>query len=329
MIRGVLKQHHDRAERTAEILAALRDDLKLDCNYVSRAKQRPPELLEVHDPEYLDYLETAWREWNLAPGASFEVRPYITTNRHFPILRTFNPVTLAGYYLGDGGSPLVEGAWGNMNASVDTVVMAADALVANAADGYALVRPAGHHAMRDMALGGCHIANTAIAAQRLANRMGRVAVLDIDVHHGNGTQQIFYERADVLTVSLHGNPRNLFPFISGYADETGAGPGQGFNMNLPLDKGTGINGYLRYLDLAIQRIADFSPAALVVATGYDTFRHDSFGNLNIDTADFAVLGSRIAQLAIPTLFVQEGGYELDALRANTSSLMKGFLCQRE
>src|SRR5699024_8202510 len=150
MIRGVLKQHHDRAERSIEILAALKDDLQLDCHYVKKADKRPSELAEIHAADYLSYLETAWDEWSKQPGASFEVRPYITVNRHYPVLRTYNPVTLAGHYLGDGGSPLVKGAWSNMNASVDTAIEAAEALIAGEDCAYALLRPAGHHAMRDL-----------------------------------------------------------------------------------------------------------------------------------------------------------------------------------
>lgn len=328
MIRGQLVQHHDRAERSVEILAALRDDLHLECHFVERAAQRPPELAEVHAPDYLQYLETAWEEWSKAPGASFEVRPYITANRYFPVLRTHIPVVQAGHYLGDGGSPLVKDAWHNVNASVDTAIEAAEALINGADSVYALLRPAGHHAMRDMALGGCHIANTAIAAQRLAKRMGRVAVLDIDVHHGNGTQQIFYDRDDVLTVSLHGKPETLFPFICGYADELGTGAGEGYNLNLPLEGGTEINGYLKSMETAIRRIVDFGPDVLVIATGYDTFRHDPFGNLCLDTPDYRILGDRIAQLDVPVLFVQEGGYKIDTLRDNVNALLEGFLARR-
>lgn len=328
MIRGVLKRHHDKAERSVEILAALRDDLQLDCRYVVRSENRPPELAEVHTTDYLHYLETAWDEWSKTPDASFEIRPYITVSRHFPLLRTYNPVTLAGYYLGDGGSPLVKGAWNNMNASVDTAIEAAQSLIEGESCAYALVRPAGHHAMQDMALGGCHIANAAVAVQRLTKRKGPVAVLDIDVHHGNGTQQIFYERDDVLTVSLHGKPETLFPFICGYADERGVGVGEGCNLNFPLEAGTEIDAYIEHMDAAIKRIQDFEPTVLVIATGYDTFRYDPFGNLCIDTRDYRILGDRIAQLDLPTLFVQEGGYKVDSLRNNVNSLMEGFLTRR-
>lgn len=328
MIRGKLIQHHDRAERSVEILAALKDDLRLDCEYVEIADSCPPELMEVHAPDYLHYLQTAWDEWSKAPDASFEIRPYITTNRYFPELRTRIPVTLAGHYLGDGGSPLVEGAWDNMMGSVHTAVNAAQAIIDGERAAYALLRPAGHHAMRDLAMGGSHIGNTAIAAQRLSKHFGRVAVLDIDVHHGNGTQQIFYNRDDVLTVSLHGQPETLFPFICGFADERGTGPGEGFNLNLPLEPGTELGGYMKALETATRRIMDFAPKVLVIAAGFDTYRHDKFGNLCIDTPDYRVIAGHIAQLGLPTLFVQEGGYKIDTLRANIHSFVEGFLAQR-
>jgi len=327
MIRGLLKPHHDCSERSVEILAALQDDLRLDCHFVAPAPANdiPPELALLHAPDYLHYLQTAWDDWAKMPDASFEVRPYITANRYFPALRSRVPTVLAGHYLGDGGSPIVKGAWQNMQGSVATALAAADAVLAGEQHVYALLRPAGHHAMRDMALGGCHIANTALATQRLVQRLGRVAVLDIDVHHGNGTQQLFYDRDDVLTVSLHGDPATLFPFLSGYADETGVDAGVGCNLNLPIAPGTDINGYSGYLDTALTRIQDFAPAALVVATGYDTYRHDPFGNLCIDTPDYTVIGERIRQLRLPTLFVQEGGYKVDALRANARALVAGAL----
>jgi len=305
MIRGALKPHHDCAERSVEILAALQDDLQLDCQFVARVPENtapPPELALLHAPDYLHYLQTAWEDWSHMPDASFEVRPYITTNRYFPTLRSRVPTVLAGHYLGDGGSPLVKDAWANMQGSVATALAAADAVLAGERSVYALLRPAGHHAMRDMALGGCHIANTALAAQRLVQTLGRVAVLDIDVHHGNGTQQLFYDRDDVLTVSLHGDPATLFPFLSGYSDETGVDAGEGCNFNLPIDAGTDINGYLKHLEAALTRIQDYA-----------------------DTPDYTVIGARIRQLRLPTLFVQEGGYKVDALRANARALVEGVL----
>lgn len=329
MIRGILKQHHDCAERSVEIYNALKEDLKLPIEYVENQKQIPDEIYDIHTKEYLNYLACAWREWNKSEEASFEVRPYITTNRYFPELRTKTPVTLAGYYLGDGGSPITEGAWENMLCSVHTVAKAADAIISGERSAYALLRPAGHHAMRDMALGGCHIGNTALAVQRISKNLGKVAVLDIDVHHGNGTQQIFYDRNDILTISLHGKPQELFPFLCGFSDEQGTGNAIGYNINIPLETGATIKTYGKELEKAILKIKDFDPAVLVVATGYDTYRYDPFGNLWIETKDYKIIGNMIAQLGLPTLFVQEGGYKVDALRSNVNSFLDGYLSNEQ
>lgn len=323
LVRGRLQPHHDCQGRGREVLAAL-TDLGLPCEIIGPQPQGVPELAELHAPDYLDYIRHAWQEWSKLPNASFEIRPNIWANRYFPEMRSNSPIGLAGRYLGDEATPIVQDTWKHIYSAVETTACAAQALLDGAPSVYALVRPAGHHAMTDMGLGGCLLANTAVAVQRLARHWGRVAVLDIDVHHGNGTQQLFYGRDDVLTVSLHGNPERIFPFICGYADETGEGAGEGYNLNLPLEPGTEITAYLHALEMALRRIEDFQPRALVVATGYDTFRGDPFGNLALDTPDFAQLGQRIAQLRLPTLFVQEGGYVIEALRANTRSLLDGY-----
>ncbi|QKH34486.1 histone deacetylase family protein [Achromobacter pestifer] len=324
LVRGILKPHHDARGRGREIEAALRD-AGLDCQTVGPLAQGVPELTQIHTPGYLAYLQSAWTEWRKAPDASFEVRPNIWPNRHYPDMRASTPVAMAGRYLADGATPIVEDTWRNVYASAETAVAAAQAVLDGSSSVYALVRPSGHHAMSDMGMGGCLLANTALAAQRLAGQWGRVAILDIDVHHGNGTQQIFYGRDDVLTISIHGDPASIYPFSSGYGEETGKDAGEGYNLNLPLAAGTEIAGYLKAFEPALERIEQFKPRALVVATGYDTFRGDAFGNLSLDTPDYALLGRRIAQLGLPTLFVQEGGYAIDALRANTRSMLEGYL----
>ena len=327
LVRGRLQPHHDAQGRGAQVEAALQD-LKLDCYYVTPGSVLMPELYQVHSEDYLHYLQTATEEWSKRAGSSFEVRPNIWPNRYFPEMKGSLPVAKAGYYLGDGASPVVEDTWKNVHSGAETAVSGAQAIVDGAREVYVLSRPSGHHAMRDMAMGGSFIANAALAAERLRTRFSRVAVLDIDVHHGNGTQQLFYDRDDVLTISIHGDPDLIFPFICGYDDEIGVGAGEGYNLNIPIAAGSEIAQYRPQFERALQRIADFKPDALIVAAGYDTFRGDPFGNLCLDTVDYAVLGERLAQLNLPTLFVQEGGYVIDALRANTRSLLNGFLDKR-
>ena len=173
---------------------------------------------------------------------------------------------------------------------------AADAVISGERWAYALCRPPGHHAFADVAGGFCFINNSAVAAQRLRSKAARVAILDVDLHHGNGTQGIFYARADVLTVSLHADPVRFYPFFWGHGDERGEGQGLGYNLNLPLPRKSGDEAFLDALSIAIRRIGSFAPEALVVALGLDAFEGDPFGGLSVSTPGFARIGEAIAKL---------------------------------
>jgi acetoin utilization deacetylase AcuC-like enzyme len=189
---------------------------------------------------------------------------------------------------------------------------------------YALCRPPGHHAASDLAAGFCFFNNSAIAAEIMTRKGKRVAILDIDVHHGNGTEAIFYDRADVLTVSIHAHPKRFYPFFWGYEDERGRGAGEGFNLNLPRERGLEITGYLEALETALQSIADFGADHLVIACGLDIAIDDPFKGFAIRTEDFAMIGKRIAQLKLPSVIVQEGGYPSESLGANLASFLTGI-----
>jgi acetoin utilization deacetylase AcuC-like enzyme len=189
---------------------------------------------------------------------------------------------------------------------------------------YALCRPPGHHAYRDMAGGFCFLNNSAIAAAHLRLRHERVAILDVDVHHGNGTQGIFYARPDVYTVSIHADPVAYYPYVWGYTHERGEGPGLGANLNIPLPIGTGDDGYMQALDLACKAIESFAPGALVVALGLDASEHDPLRGLAVTTPGFRRIGQAIARMGLPTVLVQEGGYLSDILGANLTSVLAGF-----
>jgi acetoin utilization deacetylase AcuC-like enzyme len=194
-------------------------------------------------------------------------------------------------------------SWTSTLRSCETAVSAADALVAGEAAAYALCRPSGHHARADRASGFCHLNNTAIAAQRLRARYDRVAILDIDAHHGDGTQQIFYNRADVLTISIHADPANYYPFFTGYAGETGRGAGEGFNLNLPLAQGSGGDAMAAAIETASEKIRAFAPQALVLALGFDAHRRDPIGVLKLETEDFGRCGALARAFGLPTLVV--------------------------
>jgi acetoin utilization deacetylase AcuC-like enzyme len=187
-----------------------------------------------------------------------------------------------------------------------------------------LCRPPGHHAYADMSGGFCFFNNSAVAAAQLRLQHERVAILDVDVHHGNGTQGIFYERPDVLTVSIHADPVFFYPFVWGYAHERGAGPGLGANLNIPLPKGTGDDDYIKAIGEAEKTIRAFAPGALVVALGLDASEHDPLAGLAVTTAGFRRIGAAIAGLGLPTVFVQEGGYLSDILGANLTAVLGGF-----
>jgi acetoin utilization deacetylase AcuC-like enzyme len=193
---------------------------------------------------------------------------------------------------------------------------------------YALCRPPGHHAFRDVAGGFCFLNNSAIAAAHLRLRHERVAILDVDVHHGNGTQGIFYERSDVLTVSIHADPAFYYPYVWGYAHERGAGEGLGTNLNIPLALGTKDDGYLAAFDAAARTIRAFAPGALVVALGLDASEHDPLAGFAVTTEGFRRIGAAIAQLGLPTVLVQEGGYLSDILGTNLTAVLAGFEAAR-
>ena len=292
----------------------------------------PPEisaatLTLVHDARYVQFLSTLSERWSRLADASPMPSPNV-----FALGRSNLPpagypdsvVGQAGYHLGDGSCPVTPETFAAARASAATAAHGAALIQRGERLVYALCRPPGHHAAADMAAGFCYFNNAAIAAEILSRAGHRTAILDIDVHHGNGTEAIFYDRADVLTVSIHVNPRRFYPFFWGYAEEVGRGHGEGFNLNMPLERGTAIPAYRAALDGALRRIADFNLDVLVLAAGLDIAVDDPFAGFAIATADFAGIGGAIAGLGPPVLVVQEGGYPAPSLGANLASLLKGL-----
>ncbi len=190
---------------------------------------------------------------------------------------------------------------------------------------FALCRPPGHHAMSRFAGGYCYINNAAVAAEWLRGAgAGRVAILDVDYHHGNGTQEIFYRRGDVLVVNVHADPRVEYPYFLGHADERGEGDGRGFNLNLPLPHGTTFAEWAAALDVACEAVAAFAPDRLVVSLGVDTFFEDPISQFRLSSGDYPAIGRRIGALGLPTLFVMEGGYAVEAIGVNAVGVLTGF-----
>ncbi|MFZ8898365.1 MAG: histone deacetylase family protein [Alphaproteobacteria bacterium] len=277
----------------------------------------------IHDTGYLEFLKTAWSRWQELPDPTPYVHPYAQPNRRMTGLPT-GIQGQAGYYMATNSAPIAEGTWIASLASADIALTAASALLGGETAAYALCRPPGHHAFSDLAGGFCYLNNIAIAASHLTQRWPQLAILDIDVHHGNGTQSIFYESNDVLFVSLHGDPSDYFPFFAGYADETGSGLGANKNLNLPLPKGAGDAEFLVALEVALKKIRDHKPGALLVSLGFDGFEKDPIGCLNITNACFGEIARRVSGLELPTLLVQEGGYDVPSLESNLSSFLDGF-----
>ena len=277
----------------------------------------------VHTPEYLDFLQHIYPRWRRIEGASEEVIPNIhpiARNGSYPA----SAVGQAGYHMADTSCPISAQTWESACWSAWSAVAAAEALQSGAASSYALCRPPGHHAFADVAGGFCFINNSAVAAQHLRRSAMRVAIIDVDLHHGNGTQGIFYARPDVLTVSIHADPVRFYPFFWGHADERGEGPGLGYNLNLPLPRKTADEGFLAALDAGIKRVRAFAPDAIIVALGLDAFEGDPFGGLSVTTPGFAKIGEKLGGLKLPTVIVQEGGYLCDGLGDNLTSFLGGF-----
>ncbi len=284
------------------------------------------DVLRIHDAGMVELLRTAAAEW-AALGRTGPIAPFTWATRGMREDRI--PRSLNGrlsYYCFDAGTPLTATSWEAIKASADTALTAAGRLIGGAGSAFALCRPPGHHAGSDHYGGYCFLNNAAIAAQKLRdNGAGRVAILDVDYHHGNGTQQIFYHRDDVLVVNLHGDPDSEYPFRLGYADEPGAGAGEGFNLNLPLPPGTAWAGYEAALRQGIARIAAFAPDALVVSLGVDTYKGDPISHFKLDHDDYLRLGGIVKTLNKPTLFVMEGGYAVAEIGINAVNVLSGFL----
>lgn len=297
---------------------------------VSEPRPFPPEaLLSVHDGGFVEFLRTAHAEWRAAGKEGFMLPSAFPARG---LRRDHVPSGIngkMGYYGFDPGTPIVEGTWDAAFAAARCALTAAAWVAEGGRSAYALCRPPGHHAGHGTYGGYCFLNNSALAAQHLRDHgFGRVAVLDVDAHHGNGTQEIFWERADVLFVSIHGTPETEYPYYLGYADERGVGAGEGFTHNFPLPRSTTWNQYAATLDAALDVVAGFGPDALVVSLGVDTFEGDPIGPIALGREHFPLVGQRLAALRLPTVFVQEGGYAVADIGANVVGVLGGFAAGR-
>ena len=329
---GVEIPCYESPERALAIEAALRGDGGFAFEAPTEHGREP--ILAVHDADMVEVFEHSWTD-ALAAGAADGSRAWLPDTflldaYRGPMPRSELPAGRhhqLGAYLFDTATPIVAGTWGAALAAVDVAISAAERVVGGAPLAYGLCRPPGHHAARGMLGGYCYFNNAAIVAEWLRREGGarRVAILDIDYHHGNGTQQIFWERGDVLYLSLHADPGRAYPYFSGYAGERGAGDGAQLTRNWPLPAGTAFDAYAVALAEALRMIVAFAPdAPLVISAGFDTFERDPIGDLALRTPDYREIGRMVAGLGIPTIALQEGGYAVDALGANAVALLSGL-----
>jgi acetoin utilization deacetylase AcuC-like enzyme len=279
----------------------------------------------VHQGDYIDFLPTVWPEWQAA-GKTGTAMPFTWPTRG---LRGDVPPklieALLGYYSFDAGATFVEGTWAAVNSSFDVALTAAGIVRGGERAAFALCRPPGHHAGSGFMGGYCYINNAAVAAQWFRDQgAARVAILDVDYHHGNGTQEIFYRRADVQVLNLHADPMVEYPFFLGHADERGEGEGEGFNLNYPMPFGTAWDTWSAALEDACGKIAAYAPDVVVVSLGVDTFEKDPISRFKLVSDDYPKIGARIAKLGLPTLFVMEGGYAVDEIGVNAVGVLTGF-----
>ncbi len=319
--RGSLRTSRDVPERVERLLV---EAIKAGLEPILSEATSWTELAAVHSGRYIRFLESAYGEWSALGLDASLVQPSF-----FPVgtsVETYPGSVLgrAGIHMTDFLSPIGVHTFEAAVASANVAIRAALIVSENGSFSYALCRPPGHHAGIDAGGGATYFNNAALAAHTLLKKHARVAIIDIDVHHGNGTQEIFYERADVLFVSIHRDPADYYPYATGYASETGRGAGAGFNLNMPLHRGSDDQAYLTALIRAEEVIRAFNADALVVSLGFDAHEADPAKGLRISTSCFGAIGSRLGILSVPTVLVQEGGYNLDTLSDVFASFIINF-----
>ncbi len=331
---GVADPANEVAERAELIRSALAADDAFEL--VEPSEHGPDPILAVHDPGLVRFLEEAWPELR-RQGVP---RSFLTADTYpNPAMfegmsdeargRLREPEAIggrAGWWGLDTANPIVPGTYGAARASVDVALSTADLVLGGERAAYGLCRPPGHHAARAMAGGYCFFNNAAIAADQLVRATGeRVAVLDVDFHHGNGTQQIFWRRGDVFYASIHADPLRQYPFFLGHAEETGEGDGAGENLNLPQPAGLDDDDYLAALDRALESIVARPGSIVVVSLGFDTYGQDPIGDFALTTAVYRECGRRVAATGRHLVILQEGGYYRPALGANTRAWLRGAI----
>lgn len=328
MVHGRIVDPFENPNRAPKLMAAL-EKAGLQRNTPKDYGRAP--ILKVHADHYVNFLEQAYAEFQKLPNAGPEVLPNVHpfrgasddfADRGPP--RVTGIIGRAGWYMGDMSCATMAGTFAAACASAQTAIAGAEDLLSGAPASFVLCRPPGHHAYRDRCSGFCYFNNAAIAAEAMLGTFKRVAILDFDTHHGDGTQAIFYRRSDVFYGSVHTDPSAYYPHFAGYADETGAGPGEGANLNLPLAFGANDADFIAANQLLRDAAVAASVDALILSAGWDAHRDDPLSKLDVSTDAYARIGELYGKLRLPTLIVQEGGYSLSAVEAASHAFMTGF-----
>jgi acetoin utilization deacetylase AcuC-like enzyme len=329
---GVALAAFDQVRRIDEIVAAL--DADDDYALLPAQPHGLAPVLEMHSGAMVDFLTMAWERFapRRPPGASLvfaDTFPHERLRAGLAPARQRRGIGDTGEFCFDTITGIGPGTFAAACAAVDVALTAVGQLSNGAPAALGLTRPPGHHASRDLFGGGCYLNNAAIAAQSLRDgNAERVAVLDVDYHHGNGTQSLFYDRADVLYASLHGSPERAYPYFIGFEDERGRGEGEGATINVTLPSGVGGDTYRRLLASVLERVSSFAPDALVVSLGLDTVEGDPSGDAALCNGDLDALGGDVGALQLPTVILLEGGYDVEHLGIDTAAWMNGFRSRR-
>jgi acetoin utilization deacetylase AcuC-like enzyme len=323
--------HRDPMQETPRRIDSIEAALGRDARF---AFVEPPEVGRgpidaVHEPAMVTYLERAFRTWSEASGFDVAIpdvflHPGLRAGMA-PIAEPQSALGALGFWCFETTTPIVAGTYSAARGAVDCAVSATDIVLGGSSAAYGLCRPPGHHAATSVFGGYCFFNNAAVAAQYARDAgVARVAILDVDFHHGNGTQQIFYDRPDVFYASLHGHPARAYPYFVGYSDETGAGAGRDTNLNIPLPAATDDDRYLEALVRALDAIGSFAPELLIVSLGLDLYGGDPLGDFAITTPGIAAIGATIHSVGWPTVIIQEGGYAVDELGLNALAFLDAF-----
>ena len=321
--RGAMRTPLEIPDRTGYILKGLES--------VGIPVEKPADhgmrgITRVHDFGYLRFLESAYRRWKQIPDDwGDEVMSNV-------FVRSPNPLrgilAESACYQADGSCPIGDQTWESAYWSAQTAVSAANSILGGARESYALCRPPGHHARFDAAGGFCYLNNAAIAAEALRERFPRIAILDPDVHHGQGVQELFYDRDDTLYVSIHGDPTNFYPVVSGHEEERGEGAGYGYTINLPMPHGSPESTFFDRLETAMNAVRVFEPDLFIVTLGFDIYENDPQAKVAVTSEGFNRLARAVAGVDVPLLVVQEGGYHLESLEENTRQFFSGVQAVR-